>query len=53
MASQQRRERRPERRWLQAAWYYVPSALVMLGLLFAWQLAVDFWQVKEYILPSP
>jgi NitT/TauT family transport system permease protein len=25
----------------------------MLGLLLAWQLAVDFWQVKEYILPSP
>ena len=40
-------------RWRQAAWYYVPSALVMLGLLAAWQFAVDFWQVKEYILPSP
>jgi len=39
--------------WLQAVRYYVPSALVMLGLLLAWQLAVDFWQVKEYILPSP
>ncbi len=33
--------------------YYLPSALVMLGLLAAWQLAVEFWQVKEYILPSP
>ena len=40
-------------RWRQAAWYYVPSALVMLGLLVVWQFAVDFWQVKEYILPSP
>ena len=42
-----------EQRWRQAAWYYVPSVFVMLGLLLAWQLAVDFWQVKEYILPSP
>ena len=42
-----------EQRWLQAAWYYVPSALVMLGLLILWQFAVDFWQVKEYIVPSP
>ena len=33
--------------------YYVPSALVMLGLLAAWQLAVDLGGVKEYILPSP
>ena len=39
--------------WLQKVQYYVPSMLVMLGLLLAWQLAVDFWQVKEYILPSP
>ena len=44
---------RPERRFQQAVAYYVPSILVMLGLLLAWQLAVDFWQVKEYILPSP
>lgn len=33
--------------------YYVPSALVLLGLLLAWQLAVDWGGVKEYILPSP
>ena len=33
--------------------YYVPSALVILGLLAAWQLAVDWGGVKEYILPSP
>ena len=33
--------------------YYVPSALVMLGLLVVWQLAVDIGGVKEYILPSP
>jgi len=33
--------------------YYVPSALVMLGLLVLWQLAVDIGGVKEYILPSP
>src|SRR5258706_1452822 len=53
MASQQPRERGTARGWAQAAWYYVPSALVILGLLLAWQLAIDFWQVKEYILPSP
>ena len=40
-------------RLASAAGYYLPSALVMLGLLLAWQLAVDFWQVKEFILPSP
>lgn len=39
--------------WLQKVRYYVPSMLVMFGLLLAWQFAVDFWQVKEYILPSP
>src|SRR5258706_1291330 len=42
-----------EPKWLQTAWYYVPSALVMLGLLLFWQFAVDFWQIKEYIVPSP
>lgn len=36
-----------------AVGYYLPSALVMLGLLAAWQLWVDLAQVKEYILPSP
>jgi NitT/TauT family transport system permease protein len=33
--------------------YYVPSAVMILGLLLAWQLAVDLLHVKEYILPSP
>lgn len=33
--------------------YYVPSILVLLGLVAFWQLAVDLLQVKEYILPSP
>lgn len=33
--------------------YYVPSALMIFGLLLAWQLAVDLLHVKEYILPSP
>src|SRR5436190_21795011 len=42
-----------ELRWRQVVWYYVPSVFVMIGLLLAWQLAVDFWQVKEYLLPSP
>ena len=43
----------PDRRWQQAATYYLPSALVILALLAAWQLAVDLGGVKEYILPSP
>jgi NitT/TauT family transport system permease protein len=42
-----------ERRLAGALGYYLPSALVILGLLGAWQLAVDLLQVKEYILPSP
>ena len=42
-----------ERRLAGVIAYYVPSALVMLGLLVAWQLAVDLGGVKEYILPSP
>jgi len=44
---------RQERGLAAAAAYYVPSALVILGLLAAWQLAVDLGGVKEYILPSP
>lgn len=42
-----------ERRLAGVVAYYVPSALVMLGLLVVWQLAVDLGGVKEYILPSP
>ncbi|HVL55921.1 MAG TPA: ABC transporter permease, partial [Burkholderiaceae bacterium] len=33
--------------------YYTPSVLVILGLLVFWQLAVQAFGVKEYILPSP
>jgi NitT/TauT family transport system permease protein len=42
-----------EARWLQAVRYYTPSVLVMVGLLLAWQFAIGFWGVKEYILPTP
>lgn len=42
-----------ERRLASVVAYYVPSALVMLGLLAAWQLAVTLGGIKEYILPSP
>lgn len=42
-----------ERGLAGAIGYYLPSALVMLGLVAAWQLAVDWGGVKEYILPSP
>ena len=44
---------RDARPWQQAATYYLPSAIVILVLLAAWQLAVDLGGVKEYILPSP
>jgi NitT/TauT family transport system permease protein len=44
---------RQEHPLAKAAAYYLPSALVIVGLLAAWQLAVDWWGVKEYILPSP
>lgn len=33
--------------------YYVPSLLVIVGLLLLWQVAVVFFGVKEFILPSP
>jgi len=33
--------------------YYLPSILVILGLLVLWQLVVTLLGVKEYILPSP
>src|SRR4026208_1911349 len=42
-----------ETRLTQAIAYYMPSVIVMLGLLVIWQLAVDIGGVKEYILPSP
>ena len=44
---------RQDGRLVQAITYYIPSVLVMLGLLALWQLAVDVGGVKEYILPSP
>ncbi len=43
-------------RWLRlrdAVVWYLPSVLVILGLLVLWQLAVDLLKVKEFILPSP
>ncbi len=44
---------RPTHRLAAAAAYYLPSAIVILGLLLLWQIAVDLWGIKEYILPSP
>ena len=44
---------RQDGRLVQAIAYYIPSVLVMLGLLALWQAAVDIGGVKEYILPSP
>jgi NitT/TauT family transport system permease protein len=42
-----------ERGLAGAIGYYVPSALVMLGLLLVWELGVRLGGVKEYILPTP
>jgi len=42
-----------ERRLAGVIAYYVPSALVMLGLVLVWELAVTLGGVKEYILPAP
>jgi len=33
--------------------YYLPSILVILGLLLFWQIAVSALGIKEYILPTP
>ena len=33
--------------------YYLPSALVILGLVLLWQFVVTFFGIKEFILPSP
>jgi NitT/TauT family transport system permease protein len=33
--------------------YYIPSALVIVGMFLLWQLTVELLHVKEYILPSP
>lgn len=32
---------------------YLPSVLIFVGVLLAWQMAVSFLGVREYILPSP
>lgn len=34
-------------------WYYLPSALAIAVLIVIWHYAVEIWQVREYILPSP
>ena len=46
-------EPRSGQRLAAAFAYYIPSVLVMLGLVALWQIAVDIGGVKEYILPSP
>lgn len=42
--------------WRRAAsslWYYTPSILTLVCLLLFWQFAVQYWQIKQFILPSP
>jgi NitT/TauT family transport system permease protein len=41
------------RRFGSALVYYLPSLLVMIGLVLLWQIAVTALGVKEYILPTP
>jgi NitT/TauT family transport system permease protein len=41
------------RRFATAFVYYLPSILVILGLLVLWQVVVMALGVKEYILPTP
>ena len=40
-------------RLANACVYYLPSILVILGLLVLWQVAVSALGIKEYILPTP
>ena len=40
-------------RLANACVYYLPSILVILGLLVFWQVAVSALGIKEYILPTP
>ena len=40
-------------RLANACVYYLPSILVILGLLVLWQIAVSALGIKEYILPTP
>lgn len=40
-------------RWTAGLAYYVPSLLVMLGLLVLWQVLVVTLGIKEFILPTP
>ena len=41
------------RRALSRVSYYLPSAITLIGLGLFWQFAVVYWEVKEFILPSP
>jgi NitT/TauT family transport system permease protein len=40
-------------RLVSQLWYYTPSILTLVGLLLFWQFAVEYWQIKQFILPSP
>ena len=40
-------------RWSAGLGYYVPSLLVMLGLVLLWQAVVVLFGIKAFILPSP
>ena len=33
--------------------YYLPSALAIAVLVAVWHFAVEWWEVKEYVLPAP
>jgi len=42
-----------QRRWLRAAWFYLPALVVFIGVIVAWELLVGAVGLKAFILPKP
>ena len=42
-----------QRRWLRAAWFYLPAFLVFVGVIVAWELLVGAANLRAFILPKP
>jgi NitT/TauT family transport system permease protein len=40
-------------RWMRAARYYLPAALVFVGALAVWELLIGVFAVRTFILPAP
>jgi len=41
------------RRWLRAAWFYLPALVVFIGVIVAWELLVSAANLRAFILPKP